>query len=135
MTKRGKTMNSKIPRYFAQIVGESKANTSQKTKTERKIFDAKRKFHEVSCYKCGEKRKIPLKVLNAQLTSYKVMRTENEGNHFCCYECINSGLKEVREARINTASEQKLKKAIEVLKQARKFKAAELLESKLEALL
>lgn len=128
-------MSKKTSLYFAQIIGEPKANTSQKSQTERRIYDAKRKVHEVTCYKCGEKRKIPLKVLNAQLTSYKAMRTENEGNHFCCYECVNVGLKEVREARINTAGEQKLKKAIAVLKKARKFKAAELLEGKLEVLL
>ena len=128
-------MSKKTSPYFARIIGEHKADTSQKSRTERRIYYAKKKVHEVTCYKCGGKRKIPLKVLNAQLASYKAMRTENEGNHFCCSECVNAGLKEVREARINTAGEQKLKKAIAVLKKARKFKAAELLEGKLEALL
>lgn len=39
----------------------------------------------------------------------------------------------MQEAQLNTASKAKLEKAIEALKKAKKFKAAELLEQKLEA--
>ena len=127
-------MKTRIDHYpkFARMVGEAKPNTSHKSKLTREQMLARRKLHEVACYKCGRKRKVPLGKLNAMLTSYQKKGTDNQGNHFCCSTCIKSGLSEVREATINTADSRKLKEAIKLLKKARKFKAAELLEKKLE---
>ena len=127
-------MKSRIDHYpkFARMVGEAKPNTGGRSSVSIKRLLERKKLHEVSCYKCGAMRKVSLGKLNAMLTNYQKKGTENQGNHFCCAECIKSGLPEIREATINTADSRKLIEAIKILKKTKKFKAAELLEKKLE---
>lgn len=123
---------SKIPPVLGYVVGNKTLIAPNRRQT-RQDYEARRKYHEVTCHKCGYKAKLPLKVLSASHARLRMQNTDHAGNHFCCKNCRQEGKDELQDAQINTASKAKLEKAIEVLKKAKKFKAAELLEQKLEA--
>ena len=126
-------MKKKEPLFFARAIGEAYADLSQKTNQNRDLWKSRKKRHRVACYKCGKVKSVTLGRLSASHASYSKFGTEHQGNHFCCSNCVKSGLDEVRQARINTASDAKLKEAIKILRKAGKMKAAELLESKLNS--
>lgn len=121
---------NKLPPVLGYVVG-NKTQTAV-TKQAREDWEARQKFHEVTCHKCGYKTKLKLKVLSATHARLRRQNIDHAGNHFCCYKCRYEGKDELREAQINSASKAKLEQAIEVLKKAKKFKAAELLQKKLE---
>jgi len=122
---------SKLPPVIGYVVG-NKTQSVGRTRQTRQELNARRKWHEVTCHKCGYKTKLPLKVISASHARLRSQNTDHAGNHFCCYNCKQEGKDELREAQLNTASTAKLKQAIELLKKAKKFKAAELLQQKLE---
>lgn len=123
---------NKLPPVLGYVVG-NKTQIAGKSRQTRQEWAARRKWHEVTCHKCGYKTKLPLKVLSASHARLRSQNTDHAGNHFCCKNCLQEGKDELREAQMNSASKAKLEKAIEVLKKAKKFKAAELLQQKLEA--
>lgn len=123
---------SKLPPVLGYVVG-NKTQIAPKRSQTRQEWRARKKYYEVTCHKCGYKAKLPLKVLSASHERLRRQNTDHAGNHFCCYNCRQEGKDELQEAQLNTASKAKLEKAIEVLKKAKKFKAAELLQQKLEA--
>jgi hypothetical protein len=122
---------SKLPPVIGYVVGNKTQSVGRSRQT-RQELNARRKYHEVTCHKCGYKAKLPLKVLSASHERLRRQNTDHAGNHFCCYNCREQGKDELREAQLNTASKAKLEQAIKVLKKAKKFKAAELLQQKLE---
>ena len=116
---------------FARIAGEARADLSHRTQQNRDLWKARQKMHSVACYKCGESSSVRLGKLSGSHAQYEKFGAAHQGNHFCCHKCVKSGLDEVRQASINTASDTKLKEAIKILRKAGKIKAAKLLESKL----
>jgi predicted nucleic-acid-binding Zn-ribbon protein len=123
---------SKLPPVLGYVVGNKTQSVGRSRQT-RQELNARRKYHEVTCHKCGYKAKLPLKVLSASHERLRLQNTDHAGNHFCCKNCREEGRDELREAQLNTASKAKLEQAIQALKKAKKFKAAELLQQKLGA--
>ena len=123
---------SKLPPVLGYVVGNKTQSVGRSRQT-RQELNARRKYHEVTCHKCGYKAKLPLKVLSASHERLRRQNTDHAGNHFCCKNCREEGRDELREAQLNTASKAKLEQAIQALRKAKKFKAAELLQQKLEA--
>lgn len=122
---------NKIPPVLGYVVG-NKTQIAPKRSQTRQEMNARRKYHEVTCYKCGYKAKLPLRVISAIHARLSNEKIDHAGNHFCCYNCREKGKDELREAQLNTASKAKLEQAIKALKKAKKFKAAELLQQNLE---
>ena len=83
----------------------------------------------LECDKCG---KVHVRTKGQHYTNRKAADKAGGTYTILCNQCFGKSKAEVNEAQINLASVEQTKRAIALLKKAKKFKAARLLEEKLK---